>query len=118
MTRKKFVTIETPGKISELGGIIGPIKTPSYMDLDVIISLINSGKVVYEVNPTNVKDRVRLTRSNVLKHHYIQPSVTQKRATVVKHVEHVSPSNINTNIQKETKNSMVEIDVFTSNKYS
>ena len=60
----KLVVIESPGPIKLLGDIMGPIKTPCSISTNVIIDLINSGKVVYEVNPKNHNERVRLTRLN------------------------------------------------------
>lgn len=118
MARKKFVTIESSGKILALGGIMGPIKTPSYLDMDIIINLINSGKVVYEVNPANVKEKVRLTRVNVLKHNYEYPlkrSMVNTTKPAVQPVKNMP--NTSTHDNKSTDGS-VTVDMFVSNKYS
>lgn len=61
----KLVTIESAGPIKMMGDINGPIKTPCSVSTNVIIDLLNSGKVVYEVNPKNHAEKVRLTRLNV-----------------------------------------------------
>lgn len=63
----KLVIIKSTGKIPQLGGMIGPLLTPTKMDISVIISLINGGKIVYEVNPANKSEMVRLDRLNVRK---------------------------------------------------
>ena len=78
MNRTKLVTIETSGKIRELGGITGPITTPCKLDMNIIISLINSGKVVYEVNPENKTEKVRLTRSNLSGDNFVKPEPIKK----------------------------------------
>ena len=83
MNRTKLVTIESYGRLAPLGGINGPISTPCNIDLKVIISLVNAGKVVYEVNPLNKSEKVRLTLSNV--------SSTNFNTTVKEPVKPVTP---------------------------
>ena len=61
----KLVTIESAGPIKMMGDINGPIKTPCSVSTNVIIDLLNSGKVVYEVNPKNHVEKIRLTRLNL-----------------------------------------------------
>lgn len=61
----KLVTIESAGPIKMMGDINGPIKTPCSVSTNVIIDLLNSGKVVYEVNPKNHAEKIRLTRLNL-----------------------------------------------------
>lgn len=61
----KLITIESTGPIKMMGNINGPISTPCSVSTTVIIDLLNSGKVVYEVNPKNHAEKVRLTRLNV-----------------------------------------------------
>ena len=126
MTRTKYVTIESPGKLPLLGGIMGPIKTPCYLDIDIIVKLINMGKLVYEVNPTNVKDKTRLNRSNVLKTIYTYPvrkATPSKQSNTIK-VSDVglskavtAPSTVETTISSETGESIVTADIFKNNKY-
>lgn len=124
MSKTKLVTIESPGKIAALGGILGPIKTPCRMDTDVIITLINSGKLVYEVNPSNVKEKVRLTRLNVLKNNFNESRVSISKSPVVKASDvglssvTVEPSGVNTTINRETGEGMIGTDIFVSNKRS
>lgn len=61
----KLVTIESGGPIRVMGGISGPIKTPTSLSTTAIISLINDNMVVYEVNPKNYNEKIRLTRLNI-----------------------------------------------------
>lgn len=61
----KLVTIESSGPIRAMGGISGPIKTPTSLSTAAIISLINDNMVVYEVNPKNYNEKIRLTRLNI-----------------------------------------------------
>jgi hypothetical protein len=144
MARTKYVTIESYGVIPALGGIMGPITSPCNVDLSVIISLINSGKVVYEVNPKNIKEKILLNKDNVLKYNF-NPKVVKKETTIedkpikkenaitTKSIkdEPIKVSIINTNskpsikpdvakntiVNKEKSNKIVA-DLFVANKYS
>lgn len=124
MARTKYVTIESPGKISVLGGLLGPITTPSYIDINIIISLINSGKVVYEVNPSNVKEKIRLTRKNVLNYNFKSKVNNGPTKEVIKSEDvgfHKTPAEqsvVNTTIVQEPNKGMIGFDIFVSNKYS
>lgn len=62
---KKLVVIMSGGPIAALGGINGPITTPTWISTTDVIRLINSGSVVYEVNPADPSKKVKLTRLNV-----------------------------------------------------
>jgi hypothetical protein len=123
-TRTKYVTIESPGKIPALGGLLGPITTPCYLDIDIIIGLINSGKAVYEVNPTNIREKTRLSRVNVLKYIYNYPTRNQHKTNGVKASDVgmspalVEPSTVKTTIVPETGEGMIGTDIFVSNKHS
>lgn len=123
MIRTKYVTIESSGKINELGGIIGPITTPTQLDINVIIALINSGKAVYEVNPANIKDKTRLNRMNVLKTIY-RPAENKSRMPMIKAADvglantTTEPSVVKTTIVQEIDDDTIGTDIFISNKYS
>ena len=67
MIKSKYVTIESPGKIPQIGGLTGPITTPSYLDISFIISLINAGKVAME-NPCDYEARATLMWASTLSH--------------------------------------------------
>lgn len=62
---KKLCTISNSGPIPELGGIRGPITKPTELSMTLIRTLINEGYTIYEVNPMNRNEKVRLTFSNV-----------------------------------------------------
>ena len=128
MVNKKYVTIESYGKINILGGIRGPITSPCYLDINVIIALINAGKAVYEVNPENTEEKTRLTRMNVLNTIYKPKSstvkTTAKKSSVVKTSDVKSantktePTGVETEVVQDTEKSLVGIDMFISNKHT
>ena len=144
MINSKLVTIESSGKIGVLGGLIGPITTPCRLRIDVLISLINTGKVVYEVNPANVKEKIRLTRLNVRKENFSnnaarnvgqsgpkgapgKPGVPLNSKTKIDIDTDNSKFNISVNDNKdieitakpkETNEKKVSTDTFVSNKKS
>lgn len=62
---KKLVVIDSKGSITELGGISGPVINPCSLPVETIVKLINGHKKVYEVNPANKKERLRLNLKNV-----------------------------------------------------
>lgn len=120
MARTKYVTIESSGKIHALGGLVGPITTPCYLDIGIIISLINSGIVVYEVNPSNIKDKTRLNRMNVLNNIYTyKTNNTLKTSTTIK-VSNVGISSVASErdsiISSEPDKGLTGVDMFLSNK--
>ena len=78
--KTKFVTIETNGHISELGGIAGPILHPCLVDLDLVIQMANNRKKVYEVNPNNPDEKVLLSLRNVRNENF--PVYTADKKTV------------------------------------
>ena len=66
ITKKgKLVTVETNGTLVELGGISGPIINPCFIDETTIIRMVGNNKKVYEVNPANHAQKVRLNLKNV-----------------------------------------------------
>jgi ribosomal protein L12E/L44/L45/RPP1/RPP2 len=65
MEQQKLVTVESNGTIIELGGISGPIFSPTLIPISTIVRMINSHRKVMEVNPKNTDEKVRLTLKNV-----------------------------------------------------
>ena len=63
--KQKLVVIETNGTLPELGGISGPILNPCLLKESVLIRMVGNHRKVYEVNPKNSSDRIRLTLKNV-----------------------------------------------------
>ncbi len=128
--KTKYVTIESPGPINALGGILGPIYTPCELDIKIVIKIVNSGKVVYEVNPKNTKEKVRLNISNVLKYNFksTEEKIVKSNKTFIKEtnveLDKVipEPSTVQTTIVQESNNNNrrddIGIDLFVSNKYS
>lgn len=65
LTDRKLVTVETYGTLTELGGISGPILNPCFMDIKTIMVLVTNRRKVFECNPANTDDRIKLTTKNV-----------------------------------------------------
>lgn len=65
MDDTKLVVIKTTSSIPELGGISGPVTTPTELPIKKILQLVNGHRLVYEVNPDNYKEQVKLTISNI-----------------------------------------------------
>lgn len=129
MIQSKLVTIETAGKLPVLGGIRGPIHTPTRLSVDIIIQLLNTGKIVMEVNPANYNEKIRLTRLNLLSQNFTKPSTVNKSpvAGAKAKVEEVTNKDVNIKasakdpvkskdaIDPITGEGMVGTDIFTSN---
>ena len=60
---KKY-TVESSGKIPGLG-IFGPLTTPTKMEFLDVLKMVKSGMVVYQHNPYNVNEKVRVTIRNI-----------------------------------------------------
>lgn len=117
MAQTKYVTVASMGKLAALGGLLGPITTPCHLDISVIIALINDGKVVYEVNPANISDRVRLTRANVLASNFNKAVVLPKKPEVKPTKVEVKPQPVKAEVKKEVKKIEVkEIEVETEER--
>ena len=63
--KKKLITIATKGSLSELGGILGPVILPEYVEISKVTALVCNRKKVYEVNPNNHSEKILLTIQNV-----------------------------------------------------
>ena len=68
---KKLCVILSEGIIPELGNLRGPVVKPTKIDTSIIISLVNNGFLVEEVNPRNYNERVRLTFANINSNNFL-----------------------------------------------
>ena len=66
MSLKKLVTIATTGFIPEIK-VTGPVKTPTYIKIDAVKTLVLNGRRVYEHNPSNPSEKVLLQPSTYAK---------------------------------------------------
>lgn len=66
---KKYVTIGVVGMIPEIR-VNGPLKTPHYIDLEMIKAMVLHGRRVYEHNPAKPSERVLLTIENMGKDNF------------------------------------------------
>lgn len=66
---RKLVVVMDYGRLPELGGISGPILSPTNMTLHAIKAMVSHGKTVLECDPRdpkNVDKRIRLNIANVI----------------------------------------------------
>ena len=59
----KLVIVKSGGSLPIRGGINGPITSPTFLNVNEIVTLLNKFKEVYEVNP-HTGEQIRLTRIN------------------------------------------------------
>ena len=64
MASKKYI-ITTAKEIPCLSGICGPITEPVSLERNDVLALVKKGFEVYECNPYDPSERVRVTRANV-----------------------------------------------------
>lgn len=64
MSERKLYVILTAKKINCLNHITGPVTTPTELNVVDALELVRSGFDVYEVNPYNKKERVKVTVYN------------------------------------------------------
>ncbi len=62
---KKLITVLSGGPLPELHFITGPVFHPWYVDKTTVIQLVNNGRIVFEVNPQNRSERIKLTPKNM-----------------------------------------------------
>ena len=60
---RKF-TVESSGMIPGVG-ISGPVTTPIVIQPNDVLKMVKSGMVVYEHNPYNIAERVKVTPTNI-----------------------------------------------------
>ena len=65
LEEQKLIVIESSGSITELGGISGPVINPCLVPISTILAMLNHHRRVYEVNPKNHNEKVRLTLKNL-----------------------------------------------------
>lgn len=93
MVYTKLVTVPSTGSFSELGGIQGPILTIVVMDVNTIYKLLINGRIVYEHNPENRKQKKRLTLRNYRRKNNFAPDADEPRGDLVMGVEDMPDDN-------------------------
>lgn len=87
MVYTKLVTVTSTGSFTELGGIQGPIPSIVVMDVNTIYKLLTNGRIVYEHNPENRKQKKRLTLKNYRRKNNFAPDADEPRGDLVMGVE-------------------------------
>jgi hypothetical protein len=125
---EKLITVESAGRLTALGGIFGPIKTPFKADASVIIALVNSGKKVYEVNPANPKQKKLLTRTTIYSNNFtntkkqelnqVKNTLTTLTGKTVGFTSNPGPAVVEETVDASSLESPVGVDIFESNRAS
>lgn len=108
----KYVVISSSGLIKELGNLTGPVVTPVRLSQETILKIIKSGHTVYEVNPSNHKEKILLTFMNATDKHF--NTKLPSYGVTVKNIPEktIMPSNgIEKYIPEETESETVIVDV-------
>ena len=58
-------TVASSGPIPGLGGINGPLTTPTPMAFNDVLYMVRKGYVVFEHNPFDISEKVRVTIDNI-----------------------------------------------------
>ena len=95
--KRKLCIVKTNGPIVEMGNINGPVLTPCRINLDVLARMVGNGKVIYEINPKNQDEQVKLTVHNVLSDNFatkeeIMQKAAEQSVTVSNQTEQSSAS--------------------------
>lgn len=98
---EKLCIIDHYGTIRELGGITGPVLSPHKYAVSKILSMVNSGITVYEVNPADRNDKIRLTRSTVKTVNF--PVVKKETVTKTTEYKAQAATAIHTNDKSKNK---------------
>lgn len=93
MVYTKLVTVTSTGSFIELGGIQGPIPSIVVMDVNTIYKLLINGRIVYEHNPENRKQKKRLTLQNYRRKNNFAPDADEPRGDLVMGVEDMPDDN-------------------------
>lgn len=72
-SKRKLCIVKNNGPLHELGGISGPILAPCQLSMRAIINMVQNGRNVYEVNPKNMKETVKLNIKNVQLNNFPEP---------------------------------------------
>lgn len=112
---KKLVVLHDAGSIPELNYICGPILNPCKLPIETIQKLVINKRTVYECNPNNTNERIRLTTRNVKKNNFKltfeegTPIITIKPKMIYGGNVDIEPivKYYNENIDSEEKNDVV-----------
>ena len=108
--RKKLCRVATNGPIPELGGIAGPVKGPTLIPLRTVVSMVQNGRVVYEINPKNYKEEVRLTIRNVNQNNF-----PDKQSVLYPNEKKTVQASNNIKVDKKEMKSAIQENVPSSN---
>lgn len=110
VVEQKLITVNSAGTISELGGISGPVLNPCYVPIPTITTLLNHYRVVYEVNPKNYNEKIRLSLKTLTKKNF----ASEDEAPITSEKPHLAP-NIFTEATVKNSNASKTQDMKTEN---
>ena len=62
---KELYTIASARPIESLGGIQGPLSTPTQLKFNDVLAMVRKGYVIYKHNPHDLTEKVRLNMKNI-----------------------------------------------------
>ena len=65
MSESRLYTIGTASPIEALGNIVGPLTVPTKIDHNSIVKMLKNGYVIYQHNPYDLTEKVRVTKMNI-----------------------------------------------------
>lgn len=102
---KKLCLIKTNKIVPELNDMSGPFYNPVELDSKQIISMMNRGVKVYEVNPENKSEKILLNRFLVNKVNFVSKKETEKLTITPTTTSHsVNTAVVDSNNRKNKKN--------------
>lgn len=110
VVEQKLITVNSAGTITELGGISGPVLNPCYVPIPTITALLNHHRVVYEVNPKNYNEKIRLSLKTLTKKNF----TSEDEAPITSEKLHLAP-NIFTEATVKNSNASKTHDMKTEN---
>lgn len=99
--KEKLCVIDYYGPIYELGNISGPILSAHKYPISKLITMINRGITIYEVNPNDRNERIRLTRMNLKTVNF--PTVIPKQSIQKAVKDETNKMGLNTSFNKKEK---------------
>lgn len=99
----KLCLIKTTKTVPELYGLSGPFYDPVELSTEQIISMLNRGVLVYEVNPANRSEKIQLNRFLANRVNFKPVAAKEKAQTFVKKEENLSVKSVNPTVENNRR---------------
>ena len=126
MEKRELYTIKSARPIECLGGIQGPLTTPTSIKFNDVLGMVRKGYEVYKHNPHDLKEKVRVTLTNIntIKFKRSREEATSQRL-LNRSIQEMDKPVIKEVVKKDVKqydvdemnvNDLKPVDVVTKNK--